>query len=147
MYNLLCLKFRLISWCGNFVERHSFRIVSGDSPEAMRKLYLSTKFLHPKIRWNFGNYVILQSGILGLCDIIFWYYEIILPDSVESALHHTKNEAFLEGFLQYMWPNPQETADFVSFTEENLNGKLHSLCKEFYGNYFSAPVHPLFILI
>ena len=23
-----------------------------------------------------------------------------------------------------MWPNPQETADFVSFTEETLNGKL-----------------------
>ena len=24
-------QFHLISWCGNFVERHSFRIVSGDS--------------------------------------------------------------------------------------------------------------------
>ena len=24
-----------------------------------------------------------------------------------------------------MWPNPQETADFVTFTEEMLNGKLH----------------------
>ena len=27
-----------------------------------------------------------------------------------------------------MWPNPQETADLVTFTEENLNGKLHFLC-------------------
>ena len=27
-----------------------------------------------------------------------------------------------------MWPNPQETADFVTFTEEILNGKLHFLC-------------------
>ena len=27
-----------------------------------------------------------------------------------------------------MWPNLQETADFVTFTEEILNGKLHFLC-------------------
>ena len=24
-----------------------------------------------------------------------------------------------------MWPNPQESADMVAFTEEILNGKLH----------------------
>ena len=27
-----------------------------------------------------------------------------------------------------MWPNPQETADLVTLTEEILYGKLHSLC-------------------
>ena len=27
-----------------------------------------------------------------------------------------------------MWPNPLETPDFVAFTEEILNGKLHFLC-------------------
>ena len=27
-----------------------------------------------------------------------------------------------------MWPNPQETTDLVTFTEEILNGKLHFLC-------------------
>ena len=27
-----------------------------------------------------------------------------------------------------MWPNPQETADLVIFTEEMLNGKLLFLC-------------------
>ena len=27
-----------------------------------------------------------------------------------------------------MWPNPQETADLVTFTEEILHGKLHFLC-------------------
>ena len=27
-----------------------------------------------------------------------------------------------------MWPNPQETADLVTFTEEILNGKLYFLC-------------------
>ena len=26
-----------------------------------------------------------------------------------------------------MWPNPKETADLVTFTEETLNGKLHFL--------------------
>ena len=26
-----------------------------------------------------------------------------------------------------MWPNPQETADLATFTEEILNGKLHFL--------------------
>ena len=29
-----------------------------------------------------------------------------------------------------MWPNPQETADLVTFTEEILNGKLHFLCSK-----------------
>ena len=27
-----------------------------------------------------------------------------------------------------MWPNPQETVDLVTFTEEFVNGKLHFLC-------------------
>ena len=26
-----------------------------------------------------------------------------------------------------MWPNPQETAELVTFTEEIVNGKLHFL--------------------
>ena len=32
-----------------------------------------------------------------------------------------------------MWPNPQETADLVMFTEEILNGKLHFLCSVAFG--------------
>ena len=27
-----------------------------------------------------------------------------------------------------MWPNPQKTADLVTFNDEILNGKLHFLC-------------------
>ena len=27
-----------------------------------------------------------------------------------------------------MWPNPYETADLVTFTEEIFNGKLQFLC-------------------
>ena len=30
-----------------------------------------------------------------------------------------------------MWPNPQETSDLVTFTEEILNGKLHFLCSDY----------------
>ena len=29
-----------------------------------------------------------------------------------------------------MWPNHQDTADLVTFTEEILNGKLHFLCSD-----------------
>ena len=56
----------LISWCGNFMEKHSIRIISGDamqilciiSPETMWKLCLSRKFVYHEIRWN---YSILRS--------------------------------------------------------------------------------------
>ena len=40
-----------------------------------------------------------------------------------------------------MWPNPQETTDLVSFTEEVLNGKVH-----FFGAYiwpFSNSVYSI----
>ena len=68
-------KLYLISWCGNFVERHSFRGVSGNWPETMRKRCLSTKFSHFEIKRNFGilhskyydllhrNYNVLDLGI------------------------------------------------------------------------------------
>ena len=29
-----------------------------------------------------------------------------------------------------MWPNPQESADLVTFTGEILNGKLYFLCSD-----------------
>ena len=32
-----------------------------------------------------------------------------------------------------MWPNPHETVDLVTFTEEILNGKLHCLCSDIWG--------------
>ena len=44
------LKYHLISWCGNFVERHSLRRVLGESPETMRKLCPATKFPHQEIK-------------------------------------------------------------------------------------------------
>ena len=41
------------------MERHSFRIVSGESSETFRKLFLSTKFPQQEIRRNYG---ILRSA-------------------------------------------------------------------------------------
>ena len=35
-----------------------------------------------------------------------------------------------------MWSNPQDTPDFVTFTEEILNGKLHFLCGVRHQNEF-----------
>ena len=62
-------EFHLTFWCGNFVERHSFRIVSDETPETMRKLCLSTKFPHQKIRWN---YSILPS--VNYCSYILTFF-------------------------------------------------------------------------
>ena len=80
-----CVKipqFHLISWCENFVKRQIFLIVLADSPETMRKMYLSTKFPQQEIRWNYGvlhsvstaqrfTYSLLAVVVLnGLCPNI-----------------------------------------------------------------------------
>ena len=43
-----------------FVEKHNLCIVSGDSPETLRKLCVSEMISHQEIKWNFG---ILRSYI------------------------------------------------------------------------------------
>ena len=45
-----------------------------------------------------------------------------------------------------MLPNPLETADLVTFTEEILNGKLHFLCTMFHCHKNFHPVESLFLL-
>ena len=45
----------------------------------------------------------------------------LLKLSHARHFHCTKNEVFLDGFLQLISPNPQETADLITFTE-----KIHS---------------------
>ena len=37
-----------------------------------------------------------------------------------------------------MLPNPQETADLVTFTEEIFNGKLHFLCSGEFGHFMDT---------
>ena len=44
------LNFQLIFWCGNFAERYSFCRLPDNLPETLRKLCLSTKLPHQKIR-------------------------------------------------------------------------------------------------
>ena len=48
----------------------------------------------------------------------------------KPTLHFTlhKKWSFPLRISLLMWPNPQETADLDTFTEEILNGKLHFLC-------------------
>ena len=56
-----------------------------------------------------------------------------------------------------MGPNPQETADLITFTEEILNGKLYFLCSESFKNKLKYSqvnlnvdivffMHPLYVL-
>ena len=72
----------------------------------------------------------LDSKITASSKLVFLYnfFQRNLINLITS--HCTKNEVFHYGFLQSMWPNPQETADLVTFTEEIRNGKLHFLCSE-----------------
>ena len=86
--------FHLISWCGNFVERHSFRIVSGESPKTMRKLCLATKFLHQKIRLN---YSIFHSASYIRNLTIFWALAYLEPEAYlkpcKTLTRHIQNPA------------------------------------------------------
>ena len=49
-----------------------------------------------------------------------------IPLKQNLNMHCTKNEVFQYGFFHQMWPNPQFPADFITFTEEILNGTLFS---------------------
>ena len=52
--------------------------------------------------------------------------KIEFQHSSRFSLH--KKWSFPLRFLQQMWPNPQETAELVTFTEEIRNGKLNFFC-------------------
>ena len=43
------------------MESYTFRMVSGDLPETMQKLCLSSEFPHEEIMWNYG--ILLSSFI------------------------------------------------------------------------------------
>ena len=59
--------------CLNFVERHSFRRVSGKSPETMRELCLSTKFPQQEIKWNYGILLSVRQLTSQLCHSKFFW--------------------------------------------------------------------------
>ena len=43
-----------------------------------------------------------------------------------------------------MRPNPQETADLLTFTEEIFNGRLHLLCSVYKSIQFEKDFHIFF---
>ena len=77
-----------------------------------------------------------KNSILGICKISTNHHLIVrslfmtyfIKKTILNKQPCTKNEVSQWGILQSMWPNPQETADLVTLTEEFLNGKLHFLC-------------------
>ena len=56
-------------------------------------------------------------------------------------INYTKDEAFHEGFLPQMLPNPQETVVLVAFTDEKLNG-VSFLCSDCSKNWRSMCCSP-----
>ena len=67
---------------------------------------------------------------LRICDTNSSLLTVLIKAWNRLTMHCTKNEVFHQEFLQWMWPNLQETADLVTFTEEILNGKLRFFCSD-----------------
>ena len=95
--------------CGNLLERHSFRIVSGDRSYA--ELYLSIKFPHRKIRWNYDNFLSVS--------FLSWRFRKILPlrKKIKFSIKDFSSKC-----------DQIRRADLATFTGEILNGKLNFLC-------------------
>ena len=93
--------FHLISWCGKFVERHSFHIVSGESPETMQKLCISTNFPHQAIRWNYGIFAVyLKESVYYLdCPFVARVYLLLVIEFRVFCMGFLK--IFLASFLAY----------------------------------------------
>ena len=73
-----------------------------------------------------------RSHTTNECDCHWKTYMNFIEEVLVNKLRNTaqKKEVFYYGFLQQMWPNPQFPTDFVTFTEEILNGKTSFLCSE-----------------
>ena len=97
-YRVICLialrktpNFYIIFWCGYILETHSFRRVSSDSPEALRKLCVSIKFPHQEIRSNFGVLCIvsLKPNVV-LWNLGFGPKEPLIKASKNSQFQEVK---------------------------------------------------------
>ena len=126
-------QFHLIFWCGNFAERLSFRRVSGESPESLRKRFLSTKFPYQEIRWNCD---ILCSVLFETFKIKFifigyflWVFSMVLgviPKKLLSLTHVFQDNLVLECEWNY---------HFFSFYYINLES-----CKSIFKTLSYFPV-------
>ena len=103
-------------WCW----RHSFRIVSCESPKTMRKLYLSIKLPHREIRSNYGIFRSDHNRCLigpkHSSDILLkngsTMFSRIFPEILREAIHEnslsenygfvrTKYFVFYEQFMPF----------------------------------------------
>ena len=114
------LQFHLMSWCGNFVKRHSFRIVLGNSPKTKQKLCLSTKFSNQEIRWNQG--IFCSDGLHDKWTQFFKFWSIL---SVSYFVSVTWNS---EATYCIICQTKFDTNDFFSSCESNLNYTYRRLC-------------------
>ena len=74
--------------------------------------------MHEKVKLLLGSFNFCQCHWNYVCRSL----DLLKPKS----LH--KKWSFPLSFFSKIWPNPQETANLVTFTEEILNGKLHFSC-------------------
>ena len=102
---------------------------------------------YTEVEWELSIICSIPSVSLRYIPTLCGYYlwdiygeaiELFLLYKSFISHHFTKNEVFNSGFFQYMWPNPQETADWGTFTEEILNRKLLFLCKANHEKVFSV---------
>ena len=96
------------------MESHSFRRVSGDSPETMRKLCLCTKFPHLEISRNCENCAFPQNfHTLKLGEItVFYVVKLSVEPLSESARTLANNSIlslihFIILFLFFLLLDPQ----------------------------------------
>ena len=102
----------------NFVEKHNFRIVSGESHETVRKLFLSTKFPYQKIRWNYG---IFRSGKISLQITEIWWFFFgshescfIIRSSIFFSFYVSCQEQSVSMLIYFIYTkNRSETWDLV----------------------------------
>ena len=86
--------------------------------------YLQVNDISEKNRAKYTPHSYFSSFTIKLSWICF---SLIYPNRFFATTPTTAQKMMDYGFLQHMWPNPLETVDLVTFTEEILNGKLHFL--------------------
>ena len=73
------------------------------------------------------------SFIQAISDIVpsfFFLFLLFLSLIITGDIcHYTKKWCFLLRISSVMWPNPQEAADFVTFTKKIFNRKLNFFVK------------------
>ena len=69
-------QFHLISWCGNFGERHSFRMVSGVLPETMQNCDFPQKLLTRKLGEITVFFAVILQAYIWLNELITRIYRL-----------------------------------------------------------------------